>query len=343
MRGAIRAVSVAAVVTRAVQAQAQRGQIDKSDGSPVTIADFAAQAVLIRELSRVDPGLRVAGEESSGYLREPVHEGELRGALDAARRVWPGVSQEEFLATIDRGATRLEGEDCPESFWTIDPIDGTKGFIRGHQYSICVALIQRGRPVVAALGCPNLSEDFGRAFTDPDPRGVILAATGDGPTVGLSCAEPTAEAGPSGPLTRVERVDRMERGGPSGRALVFCESFEGSHSDQHATGRVIRLMEAQGRAIGPPARIDSQCKYAIVARGQADVFLRRSRDPARRDWIWDHAPGWLVAARAGVTVTDSYGREVDFARGRLLEANQGMLAAAGALHGEVLAELRKLT
>jgi 3'(2'), 5'-bisphosphate nucleotidase len=40
--------------------------------------------------------------------------------------------------------------------WTIDPIDGTKGFLRGGQYAVCVSLIVDGEPVVGVIGCPNL-------------------------------------------------------------------------------------------------------------------------------------------------------------------------------------------
>jgi 3'(2'), 5'-bisphosphate nucleotidase len=40
--------------------------------------------------------------------------------------------------------------------WTIDPIDGTKGFLRGEQYAVCVSLIVDGEPVVGVIGCPNL-------------------------------------------------------------------------------------------------------------------------------------------------------------------------------------------
>ena len=43
-----------------------------------------------------------------------------------------------------------------ERFWTLDPIDGTKGFLRGEQYAVALALIVGGEVVVAALACPNL-------------------------------------------------------------------------------------------------------------------------------------------------------------------------------------------
>lgn len=40
--------------------------------------------------------------------------------------------------------------------WTIDPIDGTKGFLRGEQYAVCVSLIVDAQVQVGVIGCPNL-------------------------------------------------------------------------------------------------------------------------------------------------------------------------------------------
>ena len=40
--------------------------------------------------------------------------------------------------------------------WTIDPIDGTKGFLRGEQYAVCLSLIVDSIVQVGVIGCPNL-------------------------------------------------------------------------------------------------------------------------------------------------------------------------------------------
>jgi len=263
-----------------------------------------------------------------------------RAALEALRLVWPEASEDEFLSALDYGAAGLEGEpgghDWPEAFWTIDPIDGTKGFIRGHQYSVCLALVVRGVPTVGVLGCPNLSADLERPFDDPDPHGITVVAGGGDAGV---WAVPTDEPG-----TRLRRLEVAPRSGASGEegAIRFCESWESSHTDQSATRRVMRVLADAGHAIGPAARIDSQCKYVVAARGQADVFLRRPRDSHRRDWIWDHAPGWLIATRAGLCVTDAHGREVRFGLGRTLAANHGVLAARGTTHALVRRALAQL-
>ena len=69
-----------------------------------------------------------------------------------------------------------------DRFWTLDPIDGTKGFLRGEQYAVALALIVGGEVVVAALACPNLevraavgggNED---RQSSQDPAGAIFTA-----------------------------------------------------------------------------------------------------------------------------------------------------------------------
>lgn len=57
--------------------------------------------------------------------------------------------------------------------WTIDPIDGTKGFLRGEQYAVCLALIVDSQVQVGVIGCPNLPYDMSK----PDgPKGCIFIA-----------------------------------------------------------------------------------------------------------------------------------------------------------------------
>jgi 3'(2'), 5'-bisphosphate nucleotidase len=83
-------------------------------------------------------------------------------------------------------------------------------------------------------------------------------------------------------------------------------------------------------------RIDSQCKYAVVARGQADAYLRLPTRKGYIERIWDHAAGALVATEAGAVVTDIAGAELDFSHGRGLERNRGIVCAAPWAHGAIV-------
>ncbi|MFN0011971.1 MAG: inositol monophosphatase family protein [Phycisphaerales bacterium] len=333
------AVCAAAAVTRAVQQTLRRDQtLSKDDQSPVTIADFAAQAVVIDRLRRHLGTLRVVGEESSAFLRDPARFGVSVAALEAARVSWPEATRDDFLDTIDFGSASADSPfspvpsaQCPvpSSFWTLDPIDGTKGFIRGHQYSVCLALVENGRVLLAALACPNLSADFDRPFEDPDPRGTVYLATETGPVLWHAADDAAA-------VTQVLVPRRREPGTP----LRLIGSFAASHQNESTSAAIRRRLGARGVALAEHRKIDSQCKYAVVARGQADVFLRTPRPGGGSDCIWDHAPGSLIAGRAGCIVSDTLGTPLDFARGDTLSGNSGILVGRPADHALVVAESR---
>ena len=114
------------------------------------------------------------------------------------------------------------------------------------------------------------------------------------------------------------------------------ESREKAHSDQSLSARAADRLGISAA----PVRIDSQCKYAVVARGDASLYLRLPTRPGYVERIWDHAAGALVVTEAGGRVTDVDGRPLDFSRGRGLEGNRGVVASAGAWHDEALAAVQ---
>jgi len=86
-----------------------------------------------------------------------------------------------------------------------------------------------------------------------------------------------------------------------------------------------------------PRRLDSQAKYAIVARGEAQIYLRIPTKKGYEEKIWDHAAGCLCVQEAGGRVSDLDGRDLDFSQGRTLKANRGVVATNGKIHDQVLA------
>lgn len=315
---AIAAVREACAVSRAVQRELCTGDVlRKDDRSPVTVADFAAQALIARRLASADPTVVVVGEESASMLRAN-HQAELRRVmLERLRPVWPDVTVDDALAAIDIGSQEPGG-----AFWTLDPIDGTKGFMRNGQYAISLAWIVNGRVEFGILGCPNLSADLARPFADPDPHGLIVHARRGGGCWSIAADDPAC----------VPQPIRYEP--PADGQFRLCESAASGHSDQLAVGRVV---EALGGALR--YHLDSQAKYAVVARGQADCFLRMPVRTDDREYIWDHAPGEIIAVEAGARVSDMRGRPFDFGVGRRLERNGGILCASPQWHPRVVAAI----
>jgi 3'-phosphoadenosine 5'-phosphosulfate (PAPS) 3'-phosphatase len=76
-------------------------------------------------------------------------------------------SSSSLFRAISPHVTTMEG------FWCLDPIDGTKGFLRGEQYAVCLALIVDSKVQLGVIGCPNLPQDA----SQPDgPRGAMFVA-----------------------------------------------------------------------------------------------------------------------------------------------------------------------
>lgn len=322
MTVARRAVADACAVCRAVQRDIERVRsVTKDDRSPVTVADFASQAVVAHRLREIDPSLQLVGEENADALRDapPL----LEHVVRAVRSVWPDATDEAVIEAIDLGGA----EGGAGAFWTLDPIDGTKGFLRGQQYAVSLAHVENGAPTLGVLGCPNLSADFSRSFDDPDPVGVIyVAAAGSG-----------VEELPADDPDSAPKSVRPEPRDPNA-AIRLCESVESGHSDHDATAQILERL-GRGR---DSARLDSQCKYAVVARGQADAYLRMPTKKGYVERIWDHAAGAIVATETGRVVTDILGKPLDFGKGRGLEGNLGVVCARPDLHRELIEAIRAL-
>ena len=320
IRVALEAVRAACRACRAVQQRLAGAALEKADRSPVTVADFAAQAIICQRLGAAFPGDAVVGEEGSAALRGNGAAQALIAQVAAfAGAEAPGADAASVLDWIDRGGA----DGGSERYWALDPVDGTKGFLRGEQFAVALALVEAGEVVLGVLGCPSLPQDAG--------EGADSAAAGEGALFSAL----------RGGGARVHRL--WDAADAAGRAIAvsqtgdpaqarFCESVEAAHSDQEEAARIAARLGIRR----PPLRMDSQCKYAAVARGDAEIYLRMPTSSAYREKIWDHAAGALLVEEAGGRVTDARGRRLDFRQGRHLQQNHGVVATCGALHEQVL-------
>ena len=323
---AIRAVREAARLCRAVATRISPDVLAKKDKSPVTVADFGSQALICHALAESFPDDPVIAEEDSNELTQPENATILEQVLRQVCAIQQDdISDEQVCSWIDRGG------NCTFSdrFWTIDPIDGTKGFLRGEQYAVALALVVDGHVAVAALACPNLSADAASEQA-ADARGAIFwAVKGHGAYV-------VSDEG-SGETTRVPvRLSVSVRDDPA--TVRFCESVESGHSAQGDSA----IAASRLGITAPPLRMDSQAKYAVVARGEADIYLRLPTRADYREKIWDHAAGALIIAEAGGTITDINGRPLEFNHGRELAVNRGVVVTNGRLHERVIEAVRSL-
>jgi 3'(2'), 5'-bisphosphate nucleotidase len=236
--------------------------------------------------------------------------------FEQARRNISDITPEAMIEALNRGGHTGEGE----RYWVLDPIDGTKGFLRGDQYAVALALVDGGRVVVGVLGCPNLPAPADAAS---DTKGFLFSAiAGRGTTTRPLDGQEFVAA----------RVDQITNPADA----VVCESVVAAHAAHSVQAGIASRLGITA----PSFRIDSQCKYAVVARGEASIYLRLPRDTSYREKVWDHAAGSLVLEEAGGRVSDLDGRPLDFSQGRLLGNHRGIVCTNGAIHEQVLAACR---
>ena len=171
----------------------------KDDRSPLTEADRAAHQIIVSGLGQLAIGLPVLSEESAAEVLEQ-------------RRDW-------------------------DRFWLVDPLDGTKEFIkRNGEFTVNIALIEKHAPVLGVVGAPALGATYSGIV------GIGAWKRAGGATVPIQVQQP-----PSGPLRVV-----------------------GSRS--HASPELAAFLEEIGPHEIKP--MGSSLKICLVAEGQADLYPR---------------------------------------------------------------------
>lgn len=331
------AVQRATLVTRKVLSSLDKGILSKNDSSPVSLADFAAQALIVTALRTNFPKDSILGEESAD---------ELRQNSQLANQVWELVqstrledkesdellgmpsSLEEMLDLIDQGGATEPSKTgrC----WTIDPVDGTKTFLAGSQYCVVASLLEDGEEKVAAIACPYISPSLptppiseAKEGVDKQSGGVLVSAVKD-----QGCwARPLG----AGALRDARKVQRSQDIEPS--EFVFTENADSTTAQ--VTARC-KIAERLGARWSPVHIYSTQLKYVACALGACDVYIRAPKRPSSGPYVWDHAGGILIFEESGGKVSDFLAKRIVLGAGRRLSENIGVVAAPMAKHEEVL-------
>ena len=222
----------------------------KPGDEPVSIADRRASELIVAGLAAAFPG-------------DPIISEELPPA--------PGAF----------GAPRL---------WLVDPIDGTKDFIRGEDgYSVMIGLVSDGRPVLGVVHQPVLERTF---YATPDGAWVVVGGGAPAP-LAVSAVARAAEA-----------------------RLVASRS--------HRTPDIDRVKERLG--IGDEQNVGSVgVKLCLIAAGVRDLYV----NPAAKTKAWDTCAPEAILARAGGRLSDLLGAPIaysgDLAHRRGLVASNGTI------------------
>jgi len=315
-RFAVDVVAEACGLARRVQERiaATGDAVTKADRSPVTVADLAIQVLVSERLAERFPGDGLLAEEDTAVIDSDPAVAEQ--VLELSRTALPGLSAAGMRRALGRG----DHAGGVARHWVLDPVDGTKGFLRGDQFAVALALVDGGRLAAGALGCPKL-----------------LPADGAGGEGSIFSAEAWSGATERRLGSNADRPIRVDTITDPSRAVV-CESVEAAHAAHSVQAEIAARLGIHR----PPVRIDSQCKYAVVARGEASIYLRLPRRTDYREKVWDHAAGALIIEEAGGRVSDLDGRPLDVSAGRFLARSHGIVATNGRLHEAVLAACREV-
>ena len=192
----------------------------KADASPVTVADDAAEAVIIPALRRLLPGIPVVSEESVAAGNIP----QIRGPENPSHR-----------------------------FWLVDPLDGTKEFInRNGEFTVNIALIENDRPVLGVVGVPALATTYGGIVPG------IARVYRDGVAQEIRARKPPADGlivlssrshGDAAALDAFLAGERVGGQRIAGSALKFCLVAEGIADLYPRLGRTMEWDTAAGHAV----------------------------------------------------------------------------------------------
>jgi 3'(2'), 5'-bisphosphate nucleotidase len=214
----------------------------KPDRSPVTVADRESEEVILEGLARIAPGVAVVAEEQRAAGKVPALSG---------------------------------------SFFLVDPLDGTKGFIAGRpEFTINIALVANKRPVFGLLYAPALN-DFSITLGPKQAAHARLAPHAD--------VHALADCG----------LRTIHSRSPDLQALCALTS------QSHLTPETERVLEGYG--VATRRALSSSLKFALLARGEADLYPRMG--PTCE---WDTAAGHALLAAAGGSVTTLEGKPLRY-------------------------------
>ncbi|ESW20219.1 hypothetical protein PHAVU_006G190400 [Phaseolus vulgaris] len=328
----------------------------KDDNSPVTVADWSVQAIVSWMLSEClgSQNVSIVAEEdvqslskaNASELLEAVVETVNQCLAEAPRfgveKPKCGLSNSDVLEIIGR----CNSTGGPTGrFWVLDPVDGTLGFVRGDQYAVALALIEDGEVKLGVLGCPNYPmrkewlsyhHRYHRIISKLTPstsetwnKGCVLYAKRGS---GKAWMQPLLHVNKMFVWpNHAKQVSVSPIDNPA--LATFCEPVEKANSSHSFTAGLAHTIGLRKQ----PLRVYSMVKYAAIARGDAEVFMKFAR-AGYKEKIWDHAAGVIIIEEAGGMVTDAGGLPLDFSKGLYLEGlDRGIVACSGAtLHAKII-------
>jgi len=282
----------------------------KADNTPVTIADYGSQIIILFYLTRMFPMDCFMGEEN---IRKVFMNNKQDGKniTNLVHSIFPEINIKQIESYENKN------HSAEDRIWAIDPLDGTKGFIHNRQFSVAIALIENNNIKVGVLGCPKLYKLNSEKYSDREGY-LFFAERGKGAFI-------KSLNGKTIQKIKVNQFNTIAE-------IIYTESFDNSHININIHKQIADIINIKK----PPLKIDSQIKYSLVASGDVSLYLKIPRPSDYKEYIWDNAAGQLIVEEAGGAVTDLSGNEIYYEKTDKLMKNSGIIASNKIIHNDVV-------
>ncbi|CAJ1961526.1 unnamed protein product [Sphenostylis stenocarpa] len=321
--------------------------IEKNDQTPVTVADFGVQALISLELNKLFPSIPLVAEEDSAFLRSRNLAGTVFDAITATdSSTCKSLTEDDILEAIDRGSKdAFVFGPKPATYWLLDPIDGTRGFLKAGKafYVVGLTLVVEGEIAIGVMGCPTWKEDLSeKSSVEIEEDCDSLHGSGTVMIAHKGCGTWMKSLN-----SQLKSPDVWTRCFVDGSDVIHKACFCISDSEKWEALPLSPLFNATSNAdnVGSNqvllsrACCGSLSKYLMVASGRASIFILRAKQKPTI-MAWDHAVGIICVHEAGGKVTDWNGSEIDLAADRdgrrIIYPSDGILVTNGHIHDQVL-------
>jgi len=240
----------------------------KSDNSPLTLADRASHNLIEKALQEKFPGIPILSEEG-------------RNIPYSERKLW-------------------------DNFWLVDPLDGTKEFIKKNgEFTVNIALIDRGIPVLGVIYAPAYESEKEKVKSENETHnfefiipnsfpGTLYFGELDGGAIKAYCAEPETK-------NQEPQTIFSESIAVSGKTLKDIRAVK---SRSHSSEEEQKVLDEYG--VTDSISVGSSLKFCMVADGKAQIYYRHG--PTNE---WDVGAGHAIVSSAGGSVEGlNYNKEV---------------------------------
>jgi HAL2 family 3'(2'),5'-bisphosphate nucleotidase len=264
----------------------------KKDDSPVTLADFASQIFIISNIKKYFPEDQIIAEEESSVFIDLYAENIVKKCYNSLNITF----EENLKETLNYRGSNSKRQ------WTVDPIDGTKGFQKGLAYAIGMGFMIQAEPTVCAIGVPNYKNTRLTIFSAEKNHGAKVSYGDQN-------------------FTKISVSSKNE-----------IKKFRICHSLHYNKPWVLDFARSLGITNFIP--LDSMAKLCMVADGSSEIYIKPMN--MQRSYTWDFLPGELLVKEAGGVITDIRGNPIQYVNDKCKITAPGLIASNGIRHEELL-------